>query len=158
MQHARGRYKRGLLEGVTRQRSREMRKNLMAAENLLWSRLRRRNIGVEFRRQYPILGFSPDFCCIEKRIVIVLDGDSHAGRTAYDAWRSEKLAGRGFRVLRFFNDEVQTSLGGVWRRFTRPCRHPLPHRARSHAAWDEKIQAPPPLPSPMWNNGGGDKI
>ena len=64
----RSRYKHGLLEGVTRQRAREMRKDLTSAEKLLWERLRRRNIGAaKFRRQYPILGFFPDFCCVEKR-------------------------------------------------------------------------------------------
>jgi very-short-patch-repair endonuclease len=127
----RSRFRRGLLEGVTRQRAREMRKNLTAAEKLLWARLRRRNIGVRFRRQYPLLGFFPDFCCIERRLVVEIDGDSHAERSQYDTWRSEQLAQRGFRVLRFFNDEVQNNLEGVM-----------------EAIW-QAVQTPPPLPSPM---------
>jgi very-short-patch-repair endonuclease len=122
----RSRFRRGLLEGVTRQRAREMRKNPTAAEKLLWTRLRRYNLGVRFRRQYPILGFFPDFCCIERHLVIEIDGDSHAERSQYDTWRSEKLAQRGFRVLRFFNDEVQNNLDGVM-----------------EAIW-QAIQAPPP--------------
>src|SRR2546425_581567 len=56
------------------------------------------------------LDFS-DFCCLEKRIVIEVDGDSHAERSGYDAWRTQKLAGRGFRVLRFFNDELRNNEG-----------------------------------------------
>ncbi|MBV8055007.1 MAG: endonuclease domain-containing protein [Deltaproteobacteria bacterium] len=109
----RSRFRRGLLEGVTRQRAREMRKSLTAAKKLLWARLRRRYIGLKFRRQYPLLGFFPDFCCLERRLIVEIDGDSHAERPQYDAWRSEQLAQRGFRVLRFFNDEVQNNLDGV---------------------------------------------
>jgi very-short-patch-repair endonuclease len=109
----RSRYRRGLLEGITRERAREMRKNPTAPERVLWARLRRQRLGARFRRQYPLLGFFPDFCCVERRLVIEIDGDSHAEQPQYDAWRTEKLAERGFRVLRFFNDEVQTNLEGV---------------------------------------------
>ena len=109
----RSRFRRGLVEGVTRKRSREMRKNPTAAEKLLWQRLRRQNLGAKFRRQHPILGFFPDFCCIEHRLIIEIDGDSHAERPQYDAWRTEQLARRGFKVLRFFNDEVQNNIEGV---------------------------------------------
>jgi hypothetical protein len=71
--------------------------------------------------------------------VIELDGDSHAETVEYDARRTEKLKKRGYRVLRFFNDEVQNNLDGV-----------------VEAIW-QAVQTPPPLPSPVSNNGGGDE-
>jgi very-short-patch-repair endonuclease len=136
----RSRYRAGLLEGITRQRARAMRINQTNAEKLLWSRLRRRSIGdMRFRRQPPLYGFITDFCCLERRLVIELDGDSHAEQPDYDAWRTERLVQRGFRVLRFFNEEVKNNLEGV-----------------IEAIW-QAVQAPPPLPSPVSNNGGGNQ-
>jgi very-short-patch-repair endonuclease len=131
----RSRYRRGLLEGVARQ----MRANQTSAEMLLWSKLRRKSIGnARFRRQHPLYGFITDFCCVEHRLVIELDGDSHAEQSQYDAWRMDKLVQRGFRVICLFNDEVQNNLEGV-----------------IEAIW-QAVQTPPPLPSPVSNNGGGD--
>ena len=122
----RSRYRRGLLEGVTRQRARELRKNPTAAEKLLWARLRRQHLGVRFRRQYPILGFFPDFCCLERGLIIEIDRDSHPERSQYDAWRTERLAPHGFQVLRFFNDEIRTNLDGVMETIWRALRSPPP--------------------------------
>jgi|SRR5579875_1227690 very-short-patch-repair endonuclease len=136
----RSRYRGGLLEGNARARAREMRSHPTSAEGLIWSRLRRRNVaGAKFRRQYPLLGFIADFCCVEHKLVIELDGDSHGDREAYDAWRTEKLAARGFRVLRFSNEEVRQNLDGVL-----------------EVIWGA-VKAPPPSPSPMSNNGGGER-
>jgi very-short-patch-repair endonuclease len=136
----RSRYKGGLLEGIARDRARQMRANQTSAEKLLWSKLRRKSIGnARFRRQHPLYGFITDFCCVEHRLVIELDGDSHAEQSQYGAWRTDKLVQRGFRVIRFFNDEVQNNLEGV-----------------IEAIW-QAMQTPPPLPSPVSNNGGGDQ-
>ena len=136
----RSRYKGGLLEGIARDRAREMRSNQTSAERLLWAKLRRKSMGnARFRRQHPLYGFITDFCCLERRLVVELDGDSHAEQPEYDAWRTERLTERGFRVLRFFNDDVQNNLDGVM-----------------DAIW-QAVQAPPPLPSPVSNNGGGDQ-
>jgi very-short-patch-repair endonuclease len=133
----RSRYRRGLLEGVTRQRARDMRTDQASAEKLLWSKLRRRNIGsAKFRRQHPLYGFVVDFCCLEHRLVIEVDGDSHAERAGYDAWRAEQLGEHGFRVIRFFNDEIRNNLSGV-----------------IETIW-QAVRTPPPSPSPVSNNGG----
>jgi very-short-patch-repair endonuclease len=135
----RSRFRRGLLEGTARQRACEMRTSQTAAEQLLWSKLRRKSIGAKFRRQHPLCGFIVDFCCIESRLVIEVDGDSHSERPQYDQWRSEQLARRGFRVLRFFNSEIGSNLEGV-----------------VEAIW-QALQTPPPSPSPVSGNGGGDR-
>jgi len=63
-------------------------------------------IGVKFRRQVPIGNFITDFCCIEHRLIIELDGGQHAEQEDADALRSRFLAQEGFRVLRFWNDRV----------------------------------------------------
>jgi very-short-patch-repair endonuclease len=135
----RRRYRGGLLEGTTRERAREMRANQTNPEKVLWSKLRRKNIMARFRRQHPLYGFIVDFCCVEHRLVIELDGDSHAETVEYDARRTEKLKKRGYRVLRFFNDEVQNNLDGV-----------------VEVIW-QAVQTPLPLPSPVSNKGGGDE-
>jgi very-short-patch-repair endonuclease len=135
----RSRYKGGLLEGIARDHARQMRANQTNAERLLWFRLRRKNINARFRRQHLLYGFIVDFCCIEHHLVIELAGDSHAETVAYDAWRTEQLSKRGFRVLRFFNEEVQNNLEGV-----------------IEAIW-QAMQTTPPSPSPVSDNGGGDE-
>ncbi len=138
----RSRYRRGLLDGIAREHAREMRRGPTAAEKLLWAELRRKNIGgARFRRQHPLFGFIPDFCCVECRIIIELDGDSHADSVEYDAWRTGKLARRGFRVLRFRNDEVKDDLEGVMKRIGKAIRR--------------QRQTPPPASSPVSKNGGG---
>jgi crossover junction endodeoxyribonuclease RuvC len=95
-------------------RARALRRNATDVEALLWRKLRSRGFeGVKFRRQEPILGFTVDFVCHEHRLVIELDGGQHAVRTAQDAHRSQVLEQAGFRVLRFWNNELITNLDGV---------------------------------------------
>lgn len=93
---------------------REVHKNARAlrsaatdAERKLWQGLRGRQVlGYKFRRQYPIAGYITDFACPEARMVIELDGGQHLGQAAYDVERTRKLAVNGYRVLRFWNDDV----------------------------------------------------
>jgi very-short-patch-repair endonuclease len=84
------------------------------AEHRLWLRLRNRQIaGAKFRRQFPVAGFIADFCCPGRRIVIELDGGQHADHSTADDRRSALLAQHGYRVLRFWNDEVLTNVESV---------------------------------------------
>jgi len=84
------------------------------AERLLWSRLRRRqNHGRRFRRQHPIGPFIADFACTEAKLVIELDGGQHVERKDRDAARSRWLAQRGYRILRFWNNDVLTQIDAV---------------------------------------------
>lgn len=87
-------------------RARLLRKNATDAETLLWYRLRARRLGYKFRRQHRILGYIADFSCFERRLIVELDGGQHLERVAYDACRTAKLERVGYRVLRFWNDEV----------------------------------------------------
>jgi adenine-specific DNA-methyltransferase len=88
-------------------RAKTLRKNLTDAERWLWQRLRNRELsGWKFRRQHSIGPYIVDFVCIEKRLVIELDGGQHAENLESDAKRSEYLKQRGYRILRFWNNDV----------------------------------------------------
>ena len=88
-------------------RARRMRREMTEAELKLWSILRNRAlVGVKFRRQVPIGNYIADFCCLDRRLIVELDGGQHAEQEAADALRSRFLSGKGFRVLRFWNDQV----------------------------------------------------
>ncbi|MEA3428382.1 MAG: DUF559 domain-containing protein [Thermodesulfobacteriota bacterium] len=87
--------------------AKKLRKNMTDAERLLWRRLRNRELGgYKFRRQRPVGPYIVDFICLEKRIVIEVDGGQHAGQAELDAKRSGYLKEKGYRVLRFWNNEV----------------------------------------------------
>jgi len=87
-------------------RARELRKTMTAAEACLWFHLRRRQLqGLRFRKQHPIGRYIVDFVCVEASLVVEVDGSQHLG-CARDVARDEWLEGQGFRVLRFWNDDV----------------------------------------------------
>jgi len=90
-----------------------LRNDQTDAERKLWSVLRGHTLGVKFRRQHPIGSFIVDFCCVEKRLVVELDGGQHATQTEQDAKRARFLNGRGYRVLRLWNDDVMRDAEAV---------------------------------------------
>jgi len=96
-----------------RDRAKRLRRELTEAEAALWLQLRANQLGVKFRRQHPIGSFITDFCCVERRLVIELDGGQHSEQAEYDARRSKYLASRGYRVIRFWDDAVLTSIDEV---------------------------------------------
>ena len=94
-------------DAIILDRARRLRRQMTEAERKLWRLLRDRYlVGVKFRRQVPIGNFIADFCCLEARLIVELDGGQHAEQEETDASRSRFLAGQGFRVLRFWNDQV----------------------------------------------------
>jgi very-short-patch-repair endonuclease len=94
--------------------ARKLRDNPTKAEVVLWNALKTKQIeGVKFRRQQPIESFIVDLVSFEKRIVIEIDGGQHNEDSLPDVWRDKILAANGFRVLRFWNNEVLTNLDGV---------------------------------------------
>ena len=87
--------------------ARELRNTTTDAERILWQHLKNRQLqNIKFRRQYPIAGYIADFASPEIRLVIELDGGQHLEQQEYDSRRTVKLACNGYRVLRFWNDEV----------------------------------------------------
>jgi very-short-patch-repair endonuclease len=86
---------------------RMLRKYSTDAETLLWRILRNRQlVGQKFRRQHPIGAFIADFVCIGKKLVIEVDGGQHADSLQEDFKRTRYLANKGYRVVRFWNNEV----------------------------------------------------
>ena len=88
-------------------KARELRRAQTDAESLLWRRLRdRRLCEWKFRRQHPIGKFVVDFVCLERRLIIELDGGQHVDRARYDDARTQWLHARGYAVRRYWNDDV----------------------------------------------------
>ncbi|WP_260597719.1 endonuclease domain-containing protein [Sphingomonas endolithica] len=125
-------------------RARELRRNSTLAEAKLWSALRGGSLdGHKFRRQQRIGPFYGDLVCQAQRLVIEIDGDTHAQTELYDAQRTAFLEREGYRVLRFTNGDVMGNVDGV-AEVIRAALAPSP----SHSA------APSgPLPLPHWGEG-----
>ncbi len=70
-------------------------------------------MGLKFRRQMPIGRFIVDFACVELKLIIELDGSQHADHKEYDEIRTVFLESKGYRVIRFWNNQVMKELGGV---------------------------------------------
>ncbi|MGX1166529.1 endonuclease domain-containing protein [Bradyrhizobium sp. NC92] len=93
--------------------ARRLRADQTDVETVLWNRIRNRRIdGHKFVRQEPIIGYICDFVCREKRIVIEVDGGQH-NESAADAIRDERLIKKGYKVLRFWNNDVLGNIEGV---------------------------------------------
>ncbi|RQV98364.1 endonuclease domain-containing protein [bacterium] len=97
------------------QHAKSMRRNPTAAEKKLWSALRRHQLGIQFRRQYPIDNYIVDFAASSINLIIEVDGDTHAGAAVQvrDTSRTEHLTSLGFRVIRFANSDVLSNLSAV---------------------------------------------
>ncbi|MBI2231706.1 MAG: endonuclease domain-containing protein [Deltaproteobacteria bacterium] len=97
-----------------RSRARALRKNSTEVDRLLWRHLRMWQLdGYKFRRQQPIGNYIVDFVCLEKRLIIELDGGQHAEQSHYDSERDAWLRDQRFTVLRFWNNDVLINVEGV---------------------------------------------
>ena len=91
-----------------------LRSRMTDAEWKLWYRLRGgRFEGMKFRRQVPLGPYVVDFLCERANLVVEVDGGQHAERIDHDVARSEWLSARGYRILRFWNNDVLANLDGV---------------------------------------------
>ncbi|MBX3650914.1 MAG: endonuclease domain-containing protein [Burkholderiales bacterium] len=87
--------------------ARSLRKSETDAERKIWQQLRSRNLnGAKFRRQHPIGHYVVDFICINEKLIIELDGSQHQQHKDYDAERTAFLEQSGYRVLRFWDNDV----------------------------------------------------
>ena len=96
-------------------RARSLRRAMTDAERKLWRNLRVVFPDTHFRRQSPVGPYFADFACHNGRIVIEVDGSQHmlANNVEADAARTRYLAGQGYRVLRFWSNDVLTNIDGV---------------------------------------------
>ena len=94
--------------------ARRLRSNQTEAEKTLWSKLRRQQLdGYRFRRQHPIGPYIVDFVCLAEKLVVEVDGSQHADDQDPDADRTAWLESRGYRVVRFWNNDVSRNIDGV---------------------------------------------
>jgi very-short-patch-repair endonuclease len=97
----------------TRTRAIELRKEPTSAERKLWAVIRNDRLGVNFRRQHAIGNYIPDFVCIQKKLIIELDGSQHLEQEEYDRKRTIELKSLGYEVIRFWNNDVMNNIDGV---------------------------------------------
>jgi very-short-patch-repair endonuclease len=101
--------------------ARRLRGDQTDAEDRLWYHLRDRRLkGWKFRRQHPVAPYVADFCCLEAMLIVEVDGSQHAeDEAAYDRARTAHLERHGFRVIRFWNEEVLQETDDVLRAIRR---------------------------------------
>ena len=117
-------------------RARALRKQSTEAEKKLWQKLRRKQFhGLRFRRQYPLGPYFGDFVCLPARLVVEVDGATHAERdqAQHDERRTQWPASQNFRVLRFWNSDIFENIDGVVERIDAVMReNPLVLEMRNH--------------------------
>ncbi len=119
-------------------RARVLRAQMADAERVLWSSLRKDQLGWRFRRQHPIPPYVVDFACAEARLIIEADGGQHNERGEHDK-RDDALRRQGWRIMRFWNNDILENRAGVLQAIV---------QALSTAE-------PPPKPSPV-DTGEGE--
>jgi len=94
--------------------ARSLRKQASEAERVLWRHLRGRHMkGYKFRRQVVIEPYIVDFVCLDAKLIIEADGGQHVDQASYDARRTARLAAKGYRVMRFWNNEILGDIHNV---------------------------------------------
>lgn len=95
-------------------RAKALSRNATPAEEKLWARLRAHRLGdAHFRRQHAIGNYIVDFCAPRRKLIIELDGSQHLEQQDYDAERTEFLKSKGYKVLRFWNNDVMNNMDSV---------------------------------------------
>ena len=120
----------------------QLRVSQTNAENRIWLRLRGAQLGYKFRRQHDLAGYIADFACLERRLIVELDGSQHLDQSDYDLARTQAFSSLGFRVLRFWNNDVLEQTEEVL--------------ASIHAALAEPLP-PHPNPLPRQRRGRGSR-
>lgn len=96
------------------ERARDLRNESTNAEQILWRQLKGSRLqGLKFSRQMPIAGYFADFVCRSHRLIVELDGSQHVDASAYDATRTQALEAAGYRVVRFWNNDLTSNMAGV---------------------------------------------
>ena len=133
----------------TLDRAKQLRRDMTPEETKLWGALRNHRLGgFKFRKQQPIGPFIADFTCQAQRLIIEVDGSQHA-ESGHDQRRDAYLNGKGYRVLRFWNSDVNRNFSGVLTAILDALSVPHPPIATQWA---------PPSPSRGEGNEYGAKI
>ncbi|MDD5041239.1 MAG: endonuclease domain-containing protein [Candidatus Peribacteraceae bacterium] len=112
--------------------ARRLRKRMTRTEIILWEALRNRKCaGLKFCRQFPLEWFVVDFFCVERSVIIEIDGPIHEQQRVYDQERDEILRQKQLRILRLTNDQIVDDLPFVLQMIKNFCALPLPRGERS---------------------------
>ena len=131
-------HKRGDEQGLTKRqklppgtvaRSRQLRREATPPERLLWRALRERLPAAKFRHQVPLGPYYADFCSHAAKLVVEADGGQHADAQPYDEARTRFITDEGYRVLRFWNNEITDNLDGVLAAIAEAVDSPSPSQA-----------------------------
>ena len=98
------------------ERAKELHRNMTSAEVKLWAHLRAHRMkGVHFRNQHAIGDYIVDFCSPRKKLIIELDSSQHLEQEEYDSERTSFLESKGYRILRFWNNQIMNDIEAVLR-------------------------------------------
>ena len=132
----------------TLERAKNLRQYQTDAEGLLWHYLRNKQLdGYKFRRQQPIGPYIVDFACMSRKLVIELDGGQHAEQHNHDKKHDDYLRGKGYRILRFWNNEVFQNCMDVLEAVYQALVDPPPHQPSP----DGSASATPPQGGSDWS-------
>ena len=109
-------------------RARELRRAMTPAEKKLWQRIRDGQLGgAHFRKQHAVGHYIVDFFCAKSKLVLEVDGDTHAEQVEYDAERTQWLnEQKQYRVIRFGNNEILQNIDGVLEKILEILKEPVP--------------------------------
>jgi very-short-patch-repair endonuclease len=123
-------------------KAREFRRDSSRPEKVRWELLRNRRLGgIKFRRQHPIGPYFADFACISAKLVIEVDGEHHAYQVERDARRTAFMESQGWRVLRFWSNEVLESPEGIWVAIELALSKPAPPHLTSPPSGGEEYES-----------------
>jgi len=103
-----------------------LRRSQTPQETILWSKLRNNQLGFKFKRQYSVGPYVLDFYCPLKKLAIEIDGSQHIENKEYDNQRSDYLDVFGIKVIRFWNNEINTNIDGVVLKIVTELNKPSP--------------------------------
>ncbi|GAA0482371.1 hypothetical protein GCM10009096_25880 [Parasphingorhabdus litoris] len=137
-------------EEIIRRRAKSMRSEPTEAEAKLWTILRAKRLGgYKFRQQVPVDHYIADFVCFTKKLIVEADGSQHA-ENSYDQKRDDYLKAQGFRILRFWNNDILNNSDGVATAILAALKAPSPTSPKQQVAKalvsspaggeDEKVQ------------------
>ena len=137
---------------VLKENARENRRNATPAEDKLWQAVRGSKLGHRFRRQHAIGRFIADLVCIEKKLVVEIDGPIHERQEASDIERTNIINQEGFRVIRFTNDHVINHLGDVLTKIRAAITPPSPleRESEGEVAYPFELTTMPGWASSSW--------